>query len=108
MEAASTQPKWKPRKGMIPAFIAGLVVGPIALSYFGVTVTTRTAAGEMRDGIVAVQAQLCEVKARAENPESAKLDSNARRDLAAKFAATRANGDVDYEIVGLCSSKLSV
>lgn len=108
MDAASTQSKWRPRKGIIPAFVAGLVVGPIALSYFGVTVTTRTAAGEMREGIVAVQALLCEVKARAENPDAAKLDSNARRDLATKFAATRTNGDVDYEIVGLCSSKLSI
>lgn len=106
MEATSTASKWKPRKGMIPSFIVGLIVGPIALSYFGVTVTSRTASANMRDGIVALEASLCEVKARAEVAEPAKLESNVRRDLAVKHAATRSNGDVDYEIVGLCSSKL--
>jgi hypothetical protein len=98
---------WRPRKGLIPAFFLGLIVGPVMLSYFGVTVTSRTAAVTLRDGVVQYQAEICEVQARAAVAEPARLDSGARRDLATKYSATHANGNTDYEIVGLCSSKLA-
>lgn len=100
--------KWRPRRGLIPAFVLGLVIGPIALSYFGVTVTSRTAKAELQQGIIGLQASLCEAKARAKSSaDPAKLDNNARRDLAARHAAMRSGGEVDNEIVGLCSSKLA-
>jgi len=95
----------KPRKGMIPSFVLGLIVGPIALSYFGVTVTSRTARAELHTGTVELRASLCEAKARAEVADVAKLDMNARRELAAKHA-TDSNGRADYEIANLCSNKL--
>ncbi len=107
MEATKTAGfNWRPRKGMIPSFIVGLIVGPIALSYFGVTVTSRTARANLQENIVELQASVCDAKARATVPEPTKLDSNARRDLATKFAATQSNGYADYEIINLCTNKL--
>jgi hypothetical protein len=98
--------RFKPRKGMIPAFFVGLVIGPMALSYFGVTVTSRTARASLHEGTIELQASLCAAKAKSEVGDASKLDSNARRELAGKHAATQANGYTDYEIVNLCSNKL--
>ncbi|MBM3533883.1 MAG: hypothetical protein FJX60_12705 [Alphaproteobacteria bacterium] len=97
--------RFKPRKGMLPSFFLGLVIGPIALSYFGVTVTSRTARADLHIGTVELKAALCEVKARTAVADPSKLDFNARRELASKHAAD-ANGNTDYEIVNLCSNKL--
>ncbi|MBM3734075.1 MAG: hypothetical protein FJW24_11590 [Acidimicrobiia bacterium] len=97
--------RFKPRQGMIPAFIVGLIVGPFALSYLGVTVTSRTARADLHMGTIELKASLCEAKARAEIGDPSKLDINARRDLARKHA-TEGNNFVDYEIVNLCSNKL--
>lgn len=104
---ARTWYQWRPKPGMIPMFIVGLIVGPVALSYFGITVTSRTARAEHQGQIVALQASVCEARARAENPNAAKLDANARRDLATKHAAKQPNGIEDNEIISACSGKLA-
>jgi hypothetical protein len=102
----TTRSRWKPPKGVIPAFLFGMLVGPMVLSYFGVTVTSRTANASLREGVLQLQASLCEIKARTEVVDPAKLDGTARHDLAAKHAATQPNGNADYEVVNLCSNKL--
>jgi hypothetical protein len=99
--------RFKPKKGMIPTFILGLVVGPILLSYFGVTVTSRTARASLNEGTIDLRASLCAAKAKAEVADVSKLDANARRDLANKHVVTAANGYSDYEIVNLCANKLT-
>jgi hypothetical protein len=112
MTATSTAPaakktSWRPKKGLIPAFIVGLVVGPLALSYFGVTVTSRTARADLHDGILQLEASLCDTRARAEVKTPNLLESSARRDLATKHATKGADGNTNYELIGLCSSKLA-
>lgn len=99
--------QWRPKPGMIPMFIVGLIVGPLLLSYFGVTVTSRSARAELQSGITSLQASLCEIRAKAENADAAKLDTSARRELAAKHAAKQPNGNADYDIISACSDKLA-
>jgi len=99
--------QWRPKPGMIPTFIVGLVVGPLVLSQLGITVTSRTARAEHQNEIVQLQASVCEARARAANPDAAKLEVNARRDLAGKHAPRPTNGFVDNEIVSACADKLA-
>lgn len=99
--------RFKPKQGMIPAFIVGLILGPIALSYLGVTVTSRSARAALNESTLELKADVCAAKAKGSGAEVAKLDANGRRDLAGKFAATQGNGYADYEIVNLCANKLS-
>jgi hypothetical protein len=104
--AAAARSPWRPSGPVVIAFVIGMIVGPMATSYAGLTVTSRTAGARMHDGMLELQASLCDAKARATTADPAKLDATARRELAAKFAQTQSSGDLDYEIVNLCSNKL--
>ena len=109
MEATKTAAgfSWIPRKGIVWAFIVGVIVGPMLTSSIGLTVTSRSAGANLHAGVIDLQASLCDARARAEVRDPEKLDSNARRTLAEKFSPAQASGSVDYEIVGLCSAKLA-
>jgi hypothetical protein len=95
-----------PKGPLAVAFIVGLLAGPMLTSYLGLTMTSRTASARMHDGMLELQAQVCDARARAEVADPVKLDSTGRRDLAAKHAPTQASGQADYEIIGLCANKL--
>jgi hypothetical protein len=97
---------WLPKGPLAVAFIAGLIVGPMLTSAVGLTVTSRTASARAHDGMLELQAQVCDARARVEVADPTKLDSSARRDLAAKHAQTQSSGVADYEIIGLCANKL--
>ena len=99
--------RFKPKQGMVPAFIVGLILGPMVLSYLGVTVTSRTARAELNETTAELKADVCVARAKASGAEIAKLDANGRRDLAGKFAATQENGYADYEAVNRCANKFT-
>lgn len=98
---------WSLTKGVFIAFAAGMLVGPFVSSYLGVQVTSRSARAELHSGLVDLQASMCDARARMETKMPGKLDWNARRDLAAKFAAMPGRDTVDAEVVNRCSDKLA-
>lgn len=98
--------QWRPKPGMIPMLIIGMILGPMLLSLLGITVTSRTARAEFQNQLIALQASVCEAWATAENPNVAKLDANGQRELATKHAPKQPNGAIDNEIVSACINKL--
>ena len=57
---------WLKRKGLVYAFVVGMLVGPFVSSYLGVQVTSRTARADLHNGIIDLQASLCDARARME------------------------------------------
>src|SRR6185295_130658 len=88
---------WRGNKSLVYVFIVGMLVGPFVSSYFGIQVTSRSARADLHNGIIDLQASLCDVRARTEVKEPGKLDWNARRDLATKFAAMPGQEKADSE-----------
>ena len=97
---------WRSNKSLIYVFAVGMVVGPFVSSYFGIQVTSRTARAQLHDGIIDLQASVCDARALNEVKEPGKLDWSARRDLATKFAAMPGR-EKDSEVESLCSNKLA-
>ena len=97
---------WRTHKSLVYVFVLGMLVGPFVSSYFGIQVTSRTARAELHNGIIDLKASLCDTRARVEVKEPGKLDWNARRDLATKFAAMPGQ-KADSEVESLCSNKLA-
>jgi hypothetical protein len=98
---------WHLRKGLVVAFIVGMLVGPFVSSYLGVQVTSRNARAELHNGIVDLQATMCNARARLEVKDPGKLDWSARRELAAKFALMPGRDTVDPAVTSACSDKLA-
>ena len=99
--------KWRANRSLVYVFALGMLVGPFVSSYFGIQVTSRTARAELHNGTIDLQASLCDARARVENKEPGKLDWDARRDLAAKFATMPGKDKPDSEVESLCSNKLA-
>jgi hypothetical protein len=95
-----------PSRPVALAFLVGLLGGPVLAGYAGLTVSAGTAETRLREGTRALEAALCEARARAEADPS-KLTQAARRDLAAKHSVVRSDGMTDPEIADLCRARLT-
>ena len=98
---------WRANKSIVYAFVIGMLVGPFVSSYLGVQVTSRTARADLHNGVIELQASLCDTRARGEVKEPGKLDWSARRDLAEKFAAMPGTEKPDSEVASKCANKLA-
>lgn len=107
MNLKDIQASWQRKKGLVFVFALGMLVGPFVSSYFGIQVTSRTARADLHNGIIDLQASLCDARARMEVKEPGKLDWSARRDLATKFSIMPGRDKGDSEVESLCSNKLA-
>jgi len=105
MENIST--KWLSAKPMVYGLAIGLIAGPLISNYMGWQVTSSAARAQSRAGVIEVQASSCNVQARIDNPNSAKLDWTGRNDLAKKWAVMPGGAAADSDVVSACSSKLA-
>jgi hypothetical protein len=95
------------KRGLIYAFLVGMLVGPFVSSYFGIQVMSRNAKAELETGMTEVQASICDALARADVKQTTQLDWNARRELATKYAVMPGRKNADSGVVSLCSDKLA-
>lgn len=98
---------WETAKPLAFAFALGLIVGPLVTNYLGWQVTSRSAVAEMRAGIVEQQALFCEARARADVAAPDKLDSDARYELAKKWAIMPGATEPPSGVTSACASKLA-
>ena len=96
-----------PSRPVALAFVLGLLGGPVLAGYAGLSVSAGAAETRLRERTRALEAALCEARARAEIPDLSKLTQAGRRDLAAKHSVVRSDGMTDPEIADLCRAKLN-
>lgn len=99
--------RWRAAKPTVVGLAIGIIVGPLATSFMGWQVTSRTASEQLRLGVLEQQALFCESRARAEVSAPAKLDWNARNDLARKWATLPGATAADSSVAMECARKLA-
>jgi hypothetical protein len=101
------QSKWQAMKPMVFALAIGLVAGPLITNYIGWQVTSGTARAETRDSVLQQFAMMCAERARADDANAAKLDWDARSDLAKKWAVAPAAPFADLDVRSACTARLA-
>lgn len=100
--------KWGRVKPMLGGLVIGLVLGPFITSFLGWQVTSSTMNDQVHEATIAMEAAVCDWRARQETPNPADLDFTAREDLAEKYATMPwASKDADYDVVSACYDKLA-
>ncbi|QQS13054.1 MAG: hypothetical protein IPK81_01955 [Rhodospirillales bacterium] len=104
----TTTSMWNTHKPRIYALAVGLVAGPLISNMLGWQVTASAAKAQTAKGLVEQHATYCAARARAEVPETAKLDWNARDALAKKWAKLPgATEEPSYDVTSTCAQKLA-
>ena len=99
--------KWQAMKPLAIALGVGLLAGPFISNAMGWQVTAGASTVRARADVVEQRAMICAAKARAEMPDTSKLDWSARSDLAKKMAVVPGFPDQDSEIARACADKLA-
>lgn len=100
--------KWQAAKPLAICLAIGLIAGPIITNATGLQLTRGAADERLRAGVVEQLALICEERARADVKEPSKLDWDARKDLAAKWAVTPKSPKPDTDVTYACARKLEV
>ena len=100
--------QWPAVKPLAICLAIGLIAGPFISNSLGWQVTSGAANAQMRAGVVEQLALICEERARADVKETGKLDWDARKDLATKWAVTPKADKPDTEVTYACARKLEV
>jgi len=98
--------KWLAAKPAVIALAIGLVVGPFVSNNIGWQVTSGMLETKVRVAIVEQQALFCVERVKATGKDASKLDYDARRALAEKWAVMPGQKAADWEVVSVCSNKL--
>jgi len=100
--------RWTRAKPLLLALCVGLVAGPIISGMVGFQMRTSTAHAMAHNGVVEQQAIYCAGRARADTPDTARLDWTARNALARRFATYPAGGtSIDSDVATACADRLA-
>lgn len=101
--------KWARWKPVLGGLVIGLVLGPFLSSYMGWQVTTGTMQDRVENAAVRIQAEVCEWRARRNVDNPSALGSDARRDVAEKYALMpwEDEGERHFRVVTECASQLT-
>lgn len=106
-QSQTIQSKWQAKKPMVFALAIGLIVGPLLSNYIGWQVTSGTARAETRDSVLQQFAVMCADHARADDANAAKLDWNARNELAKKWVVAPVAPFADLDVRSACAARLA-
>lgn len=105
---ADASARWTRAKPLLLALCAGLVAGPIISGMVGFQMRTSTAHTLAHNGVIEQQAIYCADRARADTPDTARLDWSARNALARRFATYPAGGtSIDADVARACADRLA-
>jgi hypothetical protein len=76
-------------------------------SYAGWQVTSGAATAQLRAGVVAQQALICDARARVDVQDPSTLGWSARRELAQKWAVMPGAPSADPEVISACTNRLA-
>jgi hypothetical protein len=93
---------------VIVAFALGVSAGPFLSNALGWQITPGAALAQARAGLVELQSDYCDARARADMDEPhGQLGWRMRNELANKWARMPGNDKVEFDVVRACAQKLA-